>query len=305
MEINGQKIMVEGKILRVAKPHANPQDEWFDDVTNPEMLIDNLRKSKHCPDILTFWQRLPDTSPKYSYVMELDSIAALPIKSYSYWWEKQIDRKARNKARKAEKKGVIVRPATFDERFIQGMTSIFNETPIRQGRRYLHYGKDFETVKHEFSRFSFREEIFGAYLGEELVGFTMLSNAVNYLFLGQIISKIVHRDLAPNNALLAKAVERCAEKGIPYLVYAYWVDDALGDFKRSNGFRKFDLPRYFVPLTKKGKLALSLGLHRLNPFGLHRGWKRTVPKQIRDPLKKLRAHLYKLRGRVAKECNSR
>jgi|SRR5438552_3081510 len=305
MEINGQKIMVEGKILRVAKPHANPQDEWFDDIDNPEMLIDNLRKSKHRPDILTFWQRLPDTKPKYSYAMELDSIAALPIKSYSYWWEKQIDRKARNKARKAEKKGVIIRPATLDERFIQGMTSIFNETPIRQGRRYLHYGKDLETVKREFSRFSFREELFGAYLGEEVIGFIILSNAGNYAFLGQIISKIAYRDLAPNNALLAKAVERCAEIGVPYLVYAYWLDDSLGDFKRSNGFQKFDLPRYFVPLTRKGKVALSLGLHRLSPFGLHRGWKRTVPKQVREPLKKLRAHLYKLRGRLANECNSR
>ena len=304
MEINGQKIMVEGKLLRVAKPHASPQAEWFDDVDNPEALIEMLREGKHCPDILTFWQRLPDTRPRFSYPMEFDSIAALPIKSYSYWWEKQIDRKARNKARKAEKKGVIVKPATFDDRFIQGITTIFNETPIRQGRHYLHYGKDFETVKREFSRFLFREEIFGAYLGEELIGFIMLCNAGNYLFLGQIISKIAHRDVAPNNALLAKAVGRCAERGIPYLVYAYWLDDALGDFKRSNGFQKFDLPRYFVPLTEKGKVALSLGLHRLNPFGLHRGWKRAVPKQIRDSLKRLRAHWYELRYRLGHESTS-
>ncbi len=289
MEINGVKIIVEGKFLRIAKPHAWPQQEWFEDVSSPEMLINELQKAKLCPDILTFWQRLPDTQPRYSYPMELDAVAALPIKSYSYWWEKQIDRVARNKARKAEKKGVIVKPATFDDRFIQGMTSIFNETPIRQGRRYLHYGKDFETVKREFSRFLFREEIFGAYLGEELVGFIMLANAGKYAFLGQIISKIAHRDLAPTNALLAKAVERCAQKGFPYLVYAYWLDDSLGDFKRSNGFQKFDLPRYFVPLTKKGKLALKLGLHR--------GWKRAVPKRIRSPLKKLRAHWYDLKER--------
>src|SRR5438477_11582281 len=233
MEINGQKIMVESKILRVAKPHANPQDEWFDDVDNPEMVIDDLRRRKPCPDILTFWQRLPHTKPKYGYAMELESIAALPIRSYSYWWEKQIDRKARNKARKAEKKGVIVRPAMLDDRFIEGIISIFNETPIRQGRRYLHYGKDFETVKREFSRFLFREEIFGAYLGDELVGFIMLADAGKYAFLTQIISKIARRDLAPNNALLAKAVEHCAVRGFPYLVYAYWLDDSLGDFKRS------------------------------------------------------------------------
>jgi hypothetical protein len=303
MEINGKRIMVEGKILRIARPHADPQQEWCEDVENPEVLIDSLRKTKHCPDILTFWQRLPDTEPKYSYAMERDSIAALPIKSYSYWWENQIDRTARNKARKAEKKGVIVKPATFDDRFIQGMTSIFNETPVRQGRRYLHYGKDFETIKREFSRFLFREEIFGAYLGEELVGFIMLCNAGTYAFLGQIISKIACRDLAPNNALLAKAVERCAEKGLPYLVYAYWLDDGLGDFKRSNGFHKVDLPRYFVPLTKKGKLALRLGVHRLSPLGVHRGWKRAVPRQIASRLKELRAHWYRLVERFSWLCN--
>jgi hypothetical protein len=280
IEINGKNIMIEGKFLRIARPHARPQQEWFEDVENPVMLIDALQKSKPCPDILTFWQRLPDTEPKYSYRMETDSIAALPIKSYSFWWDKQIDSKTRNMVRKAEKKGVIVKPATFDDRFIQGMTAIFNETPIRQGRPFLHYGKDFETVKREFSRFLFREEIFGAYLAEELVGFIMLADAGRYAFLGQILSKIARRDLATNNALLAKAVQRCAEKGIPYLAYALWLDDGLGNFKRSNGFQRFDLPRYFVPLTQKGKLALKLGLHR--------GWTAVLPDPIRDRLKTLR-----------------
>src|SRR5438093_4916589 len=297
MEINGKRIIIEGKVVRIAKLDAWFQQEWFEDVENPEMLIDALQKTKRCPDILSLWQRLPDTQPKYSYTMELDPIAALPINSYSYWWEKQIERKARNKIRKAQKNGVVVKLATFDDQFVQGMTSIFNETPIRQGRRYLHYGKNFETVKREFSRFLFREEIFGAYLGGELVGFIMLCNAGNYAFLGQIISKIACRDLAPNNALLAKAVARCADKGFPYLVYAYWLDDSLGDFKRSNGFQKFDVPRYFVPLTRRGTLALKLGLHR--------GWKEALPKQLRKPLKKLRRRWYDLRWRLTNKCTLR
>jgi hypothetical protein len=284
MEVDGKRILIEGRIPRIAKLDPWYQQEWFEDVENPEVLIDALRKSKHPPDILTFWQRLPDTEPKYSYPMELDSIAALPIKSYSSWSENQIDRKTRNKIRKAQKNNVIVKPATFDDNFVRGITSIFNETPIRQGRSYLHYGKDFETVKHQFSRFLFREEIFGAYVGEELVGFIFLADAGGYLYLGQIISKIAHRDLAPNNMLLAKAVERCAEKGMPYLVYALWLEDSLGEFKRSNGFQKFDLPRYYVPLTSKGKLALKLGVHR--------GWKEFLPKQLTTALKKLRRGWY-------------
>jgi len=289
MEVDGKRILIEGEIPRIARL----EQEWYEDVEDPRTLINQLSKSEPRPDILTFWQRLPDTEPKYSYRMELDSIAALPIKSYSLWWEKQIDRKARNKIRKAQKNGVVVKPATFDDRFVRGITSIFNETPIRQGRHYLHYGKDFETVKRQFSRFLFREELFGAYLGEELVGFIMLAYADNYAYLGQIISKIAHRDLAPNNLLLAKAVERCAEKGVPYLVYALWLEDSLGDFKRGNGFQKFDLPRYYVPLTSKGKLALKLGLHR--------GWKEAVPKPLRRPLKKLRSRWYDLQWRQTDE----
>jgi len=292
MEVDGKRILIEGEIPRIARL----EQEWYEDVEDPRTLINQLCKSEPRPDILTFWQRLPDTEPKYSYPMELDSIAALPIESYSLWWEKQIDRKARNKIRKAQKNGLIVKPATFDDRFVRGITSIFNETPIRQGRHYLHYGKDFETIKRQFSRFLFREEIFGAYLGEELVGFIMLAYAENYAYLGQIISKIAHRDLAPNNLLLAKAVERCAEKGVPYLVYALWLEDSLGDFKRSNGFQKFDLPRYYVPLTGKGKLALKLGLHR--------GWKEAVPKPLRKPLKKLRRRWYDLQCRLTNKCEA-
>src|SRR6266550_1720776 len=280
MTIDGQKVMVEGKALRI----ASFEQEWYEDVEDPLTLINELRKAEPRPDILSFWQRLPDTEPKYSYSMETEAVAALPIKSYSFWWDKQIDCKTRNMVRKSQKKAVTVRMTSFDDAFIRGMTSIFNETPIRQGRRYLHYGKDFETIKRQFSRFLFREEIFGAYLGEELVGFIMLANAGKCAFLGQIISKIAHRDLAPTNALLAKAVERCAEKGFQYLVYALWLDDGLGDFKRSNGFQRFDVPRYFVPLTKRGKLALKLGLHR--------GWREAVPKPLKKSLKNLRKRWY-------------
>jgi hypothetical protein len=168
----------------------------------------------------------------------------------------------------------------FDDKFVEGMTAIFNETPIRQGKHFWHYGKDCETVKREFSRYLFREEVFGAYLGEELLGFGMLAFAGRYALLGQIISKVAHRDKAPNNILLAKAVERCAEKNIPYLVYAKWIDGPLGDFKRHNGFQKIDLPRYFVPLNAKGRLFLT--------FGLHAGLAGFVPQKVLKRLKNAR-----------------
>lgn len=286
LDLEGQRMLVEGTLPAIARL----EQEWCDDVEDPEAVMLALRVVRPKPDIFTFCQRLPDFERKYPYLMKLDAIAALPIKSYSYWFEKQISSASRNKVRKAIKKGIVVKQVGFDEEFVRGMTSIFNETPMRQGRRFLHYGKDFATIKQQFSRYLFREEIFGAYVGEELVGFIMLADTGKYVYLGQILSKVSYRSFAPNNALLAKAVERCAEKQSPYLVYASWLNDGLGEFKRSNGFQKFDLPRYFVPLTRQGRLVLRLGLHR--------GVKEIIPQRIVDVLKSVRKGWYDLRTRL-------
>lgn len=252
------KTIIQGKFIRVARL----EDEWYEDVTQPEALVAVLRASSDRPDVLTFWQRLPDVAPRYGYRRETDAIAALPLTTYALWWDKQIDSKTRNMVRRAEKKGVVVRKTEFDDTFVAGMTAIFNETPIRQGKPFWHYGKTFDTLKREFSRFLFREEILGAYVEDELIGFIMLAYAGKYAELGQIISKIGHRDKAPNNLLIAKAVERCTEQGIPHLVYAKWEDGSLGEFKLSNGFEKVDLPRYYVPLTLKGRVYVGLRLYR-------------------------------------------
>jgi hypothetical protein len=257
--VDGKEIVITGGLSQTAG--LADEDEWYQDVADPELMIEGIMKSKVKVDIFTFWQRLPETEPKYKYYMEQESISAIPIKSFDHWWKYQINAKTRNLVRKAEKMGVVVKQADFDQKFIRGMRDIFNETPIRQYKPFWHYGKDTETIKREFSRFSFREDYFGAYYNNELIGFIFIAYAEKYAMLGQIISKIGQREKAPNNALIAKAVEVCSNKKIPYLVYAMWNTGSLGDFKRHNGFERFDLPRYYVPLTLKGQLILKLRLH--------------------------------------------
>lgn len=80
----------------------------------------------------------------------MESLAVLPIQSFDHWWKNEIRSRIRSKIRKAENKGVVVKRVEYDDAFVQGMTDIFNETPVRQGRTFWHYGKDFETVKREF-----------------------------------------------------------------------------------------------------------------------------------------------------------
>lgn len=274
---------VSGRSVRLARL----REEWYEDVADPISTARALKGHFQRPDVLTFWQRLSDSRPRFPLPMVLDPVAALPITSFSNWWDNQIDAKTRNMARKAEKKGVVIRFAQFDDDFVRGITALFNETPVRQGKPFWHYGKSFETIKSEFSRFLFREEIIAAYFEEELIGFIMLAYADRYAITGQIISKIAHRDKAPTNALLAKAVEHCASKGIPHLVYAKWVEGSLGDFKRSNGFIRVDLPRYYLPITLKGRCYTALGLYR---------GKALLPGPVLDGLKSFRKTLSEKRS---------
>jgi hypothetical protein len=40
-------------------------------------------------------------------------------------------------------------------------------------------------------------------------------------------------------------------------------------FREHRGFRKFSLPRYFVPLSRKGQLAIGLGIQMRIEYSLH------------------------------------
>ena len=127
-------------------------------------------------------------------------------------------------------------------------------------------------------------------MADELVGFMMLADAGRFGDPCQILSSSTHRDKSPNNALIAKAVEVCAEAGHPHLVSTTpWTSGPLSDFKRQNGFARVDLPRYYLPLTPAGALALKCGLHH--------GSKQAVPEWVKDPLKRLRKRWYAPRVR--------
>jgi hypothetical protein len=277
LDVCGQTFTVSSGAVRVVRL----EEEWYEDVRDPEAVIAALKAARVRADIFTFWQRIPDIDQRFDFAVERESIAALPITTFDDWWNRRISSRTRNLIRKSEKSGVTVRETVYDDDFVRGMTEIFNETPVRQGRRFWHYGKDFDTVKKQFARYLFREELIAAYYDGEMIGFIMLGNAGRYGVTGQIISKIKHRDKATNNALIAKAVEVCERMKLPYLVYFNWTSGSLAEFKRRCGFEEVRVPRYWVPLTYRGKLGLKLGLHQ--------GWKGMLSESIKHRLKDLRS----------------
>jgi hypothetical protein len=283
-EIGGQTFVIGGGPLAV----VSLEDEWYEDLTDPHAVIRALKNSAEFrADLLTFWQRMPDVQPKFPFHLEWEDIAVLPISSYDNWWNSQIKSRVRNQIRKSEKEGLLVKEVPYDDDFVRGMTAIFNEAPIRQGRPFWHFGKDFATVKSQFSRFLFRERMIGAFFNGEMIGFMMLANAGRFALTGQIISSIKHRDKSPNNALIAKAVEVCEAQQLAYLIYLFWTEDSLAEFKRRCGFEKVMVPRYYVPLTLKGAIALRCGAHR--------GWKAMLPPRLKTTLKSLRSRWHSSR----------
>jgi hypothetical protein len=226
----------------------------------------------------------------------MDNLAVLPITTFDNWWTKELGFKARNKAKQAEKNGVVLREVPFDDALVKGICEIYNECPIRQRRRFPHYGKDFETVYREEETFLDSSVFIGAYFEDKLIGFVKLvpDETCTQAGLMNIISMVKHRDKVPQNALIAHSVRACATRGIQYLVYSRFdygkkEQDGLRDFKERNGFRRFDTPRYCVPLTPLGSAALRLGLHRKMSDRLPEG----VAKRLRD----LRASWYERKYR--------
>jgi len=297
MTICGKPIKVSGRLLRIARLDGDKYE--FPD--HPEEVLAGLRKSGTRIDLFTFLQGFAASPAKYSYPMEWDNLAVLQVSTFEHWWNKQIRSYPRNRARQAEKRGVVLREVPFSEALLEGICEIYNECPIRQGRRFPHYGMNPESAHKYAGTFPDRSIFIGAFLGDRMIGFAKLvtDRAGTQACLVHILSMLQHKDKAPTNALIAQAVRSCADRNIAYLVYENFTygkkrGDSLSHFKEVNGFQRIDVPRYYVPLTIVGRIAFHLGLHHRLIDNL--------PEAIASPLRTFRKHWYSRKFQTAMEA---
>ena len=229
-------------------------------------------------DIFTFVERnwcCPISNPPSEWLKAEDNTALLQITPYDEWLAK-VGKKTRNMIRKAEKSGLKVEVVKPSEQLAEGIWRIFNETPIRQGRAFSHYGVTLRDVK-TFVRSAQNSTFIGAFLEGELVGFVQLIHGSQIAVISEILSLQEHWDKAVNNALLAKTMEVCAANKVPWLMYGRMGNHpSLDSFKENNGFSERKLTRYYVPLTRKGRVATKLGLHKQA--------KDALPQWLKGPL---------------------
>jgi len=288
LEVAGRTIVVSGKWLKVAAPKEEDFQEG-EIILDPKSVIQRLQNEVGLKaDVLTFSQKLTDTTPRFAFPCTWESVAAIPVLSFADWWNNRVSGYLRKDVRRAAKRGIVVRSSKLTDEFVSGIVRIYDETPIRHGRPFWHYKKGFDAVKRENSSYIERSEFLGAFLGEELIGFLKIVYVDHVARLMQIISMDAHREARPTNALIAKAVEVCEANGCSHLTYGKYrygkESDSLTAFKSRNGFEEILVPKYYVPLSVKGRLALYMHLHR--------GIKELIPSGVLRSLRQFRTSTY-------------
>lgn len=268
----GKTIVVTGNWVKVARVH---QEDWLETaLTDPVACLEELRKQRKGGmrvDVFTFAQKLPDTAPRYSFPMDPESIAAIRIRSFNEWWE-SVPQETRKNVRRSQKRGVEVKLGELGDEMVRAIAAVNDEAPLRQGRRFPHYGKTLDQVRKDYSSFLDRSDLVCAYHGSELIGFLRLVYRGDIASILQLLVMAAHHDKRPANALLAKAIELCIAKGLTYVTYGNFYYGNKGDcsltvFKRRHGFEEVLVPRYHIPLTARGTLYSKLRLYR-GPLGI-------------------------------------
>ncbi len=277
MDVGEDTLVVRGKWLKKATVY---DEEWLEEELHDPALC--VRTLKDAPsralraDLFTFTQKLPATLPKYRYEMELESVAGLSLPSFAEWWEK-LPQETRKNVRRAQKRGVEVKVKEFDDELIRAIRDVNNDSPVRQNVRNVYYGRTLEQVRKDYMSFADRSDFICAYVGEEAIGFLKLVYRGGVASILNLTTKASQSDKRPANALVAKAVELCDARRISHVTYGLYnygnkQDSPLREFKIRNGFEEILVPRYYIPLTLRGRLCLRLGLHRgvlgILPHGL-------------------------------------
>jgi hypothetical protein len=267
MEINGSVIARTGRWLKVAVVHDEEYQE--EELRDPPSCVATLRDRERCPlgaDILTFTQKLPASEPRFPYPFEWESVAVVRTSNYKAWWE-GLPQESRKNVRRAAKRGVRLEVRQLDDALLKDIQTLNNDSPVRQGRAFVHYGKTLDEVAFDQAAFRGRSDYVCAYFEDELVGFMKIVYRGDVASMVQILPKARHADKRPANALIARAVELCHDKGLSYLTYGLFNygnrrESSLRLFKTRNGFEEMRVPRYYVPLTPWGRVATALKIHR-------------------------------------------
>jgi hypothetical protein len=286
--IEDKIVIITGKWIKIA---SILDEDWLPGqvIASPELFITKLKEYGVKADVFTFAQKIPDVKQRYKYSMKWENAAAIPLTNYEDWWQR-VSTDLRKDLKRAMQRGVVVKALEFNDELVEAIRDIQNDTVFIQGIYNKNYGQDFETVKKGYSTYLERSEFIGAYYENELIGLIKMVYVGELARMMQILSKPKHNDKRPINALISLAVDLSIKKGKSYLTYGNYYygnkrKSSLVDFKHRNGFERILFPRYYIPMSFKGKIAII--------FRFHYGILEMLPSFMISFIVKLRSIVYK------------
>jgi hypothetical protein len=267
IEVNGDILISTGQMLKIAKIRGEEMREK--EIVDPELYMAALTNREDRilkADIFTFAQKIPSNQPRYSYPMEWESVAAIPLVSFKEWWE-GLPQETRKNVRRSQKRGVLITVEELDRNVVEGVRAVNDDSPMRQGVKNAYYGLSSEDTWKRYGEFNGRCNFICAYSGEEMIGFLHLVYRENVAAILNLTVKSSQLDKRPANALVAKAVEICEGRGLSHMSYGLYNygnkrDSSLREFKIRNGFKEILIPRYFAPITPWGRVCMKASVHR-------------------------------------------
>ena len=251
-------------------------EEWQDrPVADAVALVKQMLEFPNRPPCLRLVGLTPSDRARLQEVttcrLRWEDTAEIQTKDVQAWWV-SLPQETRKNVRRAQRRGVAVRPVELDEHLADGIARIYGESPQRQGRAFWHYGKDSRRVLAENSSYGDRAQFLGAYCEDELVGFLKWVRVGDQARIMQILSLQRHHDKRVMTAMIAQAVSQCHDRGLRSLIYGrmhYFgaSGEALIEFKRRHGFVAVDYPVVIAALTPWGRWLIRLGWDR--PWSQH------------------------------------
>lgn len=221
---------------------------------------------------------------------DVDNRSCLRVEDPDYWGKKVVAKDVRESLRRIRREGVEVREMPFNASSCEDISTLFNESPIRQGKRYWHYGKSAAQIQEELSPLASRSLYVGAYHRGRLVGFTQVVRleSIGVLRTVHVLGSLVSRKVRPVTAMIDWMVRYGWENGFQRIVYGKHdygnaSNDSLTAFKSRHGFRSEPLRIDYHCLCPQGAWYLAAGLHR--------NLREMTPRHLALFLKKARSRL--------------
>jgi len=226
-------------------------------------------------------------------------------KTFEEVWIEDFSKHARNAVRKAEKRGVNVRPVDEIAEHIDDMISCNISSLKRHGRPLMYphcYREPFlRYLSDTKSQCDSHFHMYGAFWNDRLIAYMSTIEFNKLMTITLAMSSSPYLDKAPNDALIAYIIRNACENRFDWMYYSFGrfsvasskgVLPGLWRFKFEHGFKEVHIPIYRLALTRTGRMLSRIV--QLPSYALFLG--ASLPKIMKLPLQ----HFYDKFARAEK-----